>query len=138
MATPRIDPERAALVLTDAFVMGDVAAGKKWGLSDRAVRGYRKRLETDEVLAAHFERAKAQFVSDWSGDAKVFMSKSMKKLVELVEVAYSPDHIGDIAKAVQVVGDLLISHEVLNGSEDSVQGGAAPAAPGQTSRPLVG
>lgn len=127
--------EKAALVLADAVMMGDTAAAKKWGLSDKSVRNYRKRLEDDAELSALFLHAKAQLTADWSGDAKVFMSRSMKKLVELVDGSYSPEHIGDIAKALQVVGDLLISHEVLNGPEDGVQGGAAQAAPGQTSRP---
>ena len=136
MANPNFNPERAGLILADAFVMGDIKAGEKWGLTDRAIRGYRKRKETDEELERHYLKAKALLIGNWSEDAQVFMSKSMEKLVTLVGMAECPSQIGEIAKAVQIVGELLVTERALNGAESDSQGQAAAKAPGGASRTL--
>lgn len=137
MANANFSPERAGLILADAFIMGDVKAGEKWGLTDRAIRGYRKRKKTDEELEKHYLKAKAQLVGDWSADAQLFMSKSVEKLVQLVGEADSPAYIGEVAKAVQIVGELLVTQEALNGAQSDSQSQAATKAAGGAARRIT-
>lgn len=137
MASASYTPERGALVLADAFVMGDKAAAQKWSITDKTVRNYRAKLGTDNELNALYAQAKARLVADWSEDAQAFMSMSMKKLVDLVSLAENPDQIGEIAKAAQIVGELLVMREAIREPESDSESQAGQKTPRGAARPLV-
>lgn len=63
MASTKIDYDKAARILVDAAQLGPQKAAEKHGITDKTVRNYRRRLETDEELSAAFRRLSAGAVA---------------------------------------------------------------------------
>lgn len=58
--------DRAAMILVDAAFSNDIRAAKKHGVADRTIRGWRERMETDEILASKFRIAYEQATNKWA------------------------------------------------------------------------
>lgn len=65
MAKP-FNSERAALILAEAALHGDVKAASKWEVSQRTISNYRRRMDTDEELSALFDLRRQQLISNWA------------------------------------------------------------------------
>lgn len=62
------DYERASRALAVAALEGDQAATQRESLSERTLRNYRARLETDPTLAELFRAKKARLESEWANE----------------------------------------------------------------------
>lgn len=137
----RFNRDRAANALADALVMGEADAAKRNGITERTLRNYKARLPNDPELSALFQKKKA--VVDelrdrereaWGVERRMFLTKAIKKLGEIVEKADSVEHIHAIAGAVKIVGELDITKSALGDDEpaSAFEGGEAPPPAGGT------
>lgn len=66
MAKPNFNKEFAATLLLEAILTTDEQACKKYGVTDRTLRNYRKRLATDQEFSAFFHTKKRIFDRAWA------------------------------------------------------------------------
>jgi transposase-like protein len=50
------DPEKAAMALIDAQMMGDKKAADKWDVTPRTLTNWRKRLSEDSIFSVYFQK----------------------------------------------------------------------------------
>lgn len=112
----RIDRARVATILIDAYQVGELAAAKRWGITDRTIRNYKTRLETDTELSRAFHEKKARVEADWLETSRRFLSRSIAKLEELVHQA-GTDQIREVAGAIKIVGELDVVRSALGGQQ---------------------
>src|SRR5258706_16370303 len=65
MASTKVDYERIARIVVDAFEVGTEKAAERWKISERTVRNYKARLETDAQLAAAFRKLSVAVTARW-------------------------------------------------------------------------
>lgn len=128
MAAPNLNLERVAVIVVDAFALGDATAAAKWKISKRTVERYRARMATDRELSRLVTEKKKAVEADWSAARIRFLRRSIAKLEELVDKA-GADQIREVAGAIKIVGELEVVSGTLNGEQPGIDsaGAAAPA-----------
>jgi hypothetical protein len=132
MAKTGLDLDRAARVLVDAFALGDRTAADRWKISEKTVRRYRARLETDPELSALVLQKKAREEHDWRVSRMRLLRATMARLEALVADA-KVEQLRDVAGVLKIVGDLEVATDVLNREQprpDSTGPWAPPDAAG--------
>jgi len=114
--TSRVDLDRAASVLLDAWMVGDRKAAERWECSERTVQNYRTRMASDPKLAELFAAKKKTNEGDWKSVRRHFLQTAIGKLALLVENA-TQDQIREVAGAIKIIGDLEVVTEALSPSE---------------------
>ncbi|MDX1527041.1 MAG: hypothetical protein R3337_00350 [Gammaproteobacteria bacterium] len=110
------------------FVSNDEEAAKEYGTSSRTIRHWRKKADEDPELAAEIAKEKSRLLKaahDWAPAAAKTLHKLIRRLDVLAEKA-GPEHIKDIAKAIETLGDLEMVRRWL--SDDEPSAGKDPAA----------
>lgn len=125
MGKPDID--RVAQILVDAYLIGDPRAAKHWGITDRTIRNYRARMETDEALSSRFLQKKREVEADWVDTSKRFLARSIAKLEDLVQSA-GPDQIREVAGAIKIVGELDVVRSALKDGQQPERADQGPTA----------
>ena len=105
MAALRVDREKAIRVLIDAARLGDRKACAAHKISERTLRNYRTRFESDPELAAAFREKNAVEDRSWKAARRSALATGIRKLEALIEAA-AADQIRDVAQAVKVLGEL--------------------------------
>lgn len=128
----KVDRTRVARVLVDAHLMGDQRAAERNGLSPRTIRNYRRRLDSDERLAAVFRARMIQAEREWSSVAVAFLRRGIEKMDELVAKATEVADLDKVRAAVQTVGELQVVVEALSeqGAGAAREGHAGPTPQG--------
>ncbi len=106
-----VDPDRIALVLADALVLGDKAAAKKWCISKRTVQRYRAVAAKDPKVAAIVAAMRQDVQHDLATLRIAFMRDALVVMREKFEDA----SLDEMASAFKVVGEL---HQVATAVED--------------------
>lgn len=58
--------EKAALILAEAAIHGDIKAASKWEISQRTIANYRHRMRADDELLNLFTIRRDQLLSSWA------------------------------------------------------------------------
>lgn len=127
MAASNFDIERAAIILVDAFALGDATAAAKWKISKRTVERYRARMATDTQLSALVAEKKKAAEADWSASRVRFLRKAIAKLETLVDMA-TPEQIREVAGAIKIVGELEVVSSTLDGEQPGTDSAGTAAS----------
>lgn len=108
--------ERAAVALVEAAYYGDGPAAKRYRLSERSIRNYRKRLENDIDLAALFLIKKQQFEDGWAEELPGAIRAAIRFLGKAANAADPCDHqaIHSVAGALKILADVTLTKKVLD------------------------
>ncbi len=129
MARDQFNRERAARILAEAACIGDKKAAERNGVSDRSIRNYRLRMETDAELSALFQTKKKLIETEWRQEAITFLRTSIAKLGDMVQAADNTQ-IREVAGAIKLVGELALMKDVLGGKQPGAdREGPAPGTP---------
>jgi hypothetical protein len=126
MKSERIDRERAANILVDAFQLGDLKAAKKWGITDRTLRNYRARLASDASLSAIFRDKMAAADRSWHADRTRTLRILMSRMVALAQTETDLDKL---SRAVKEVGGVDVAVSALNVGDSADSQVPEPSAP---------
>jgi len=107
MASPVFDRARAVRVLLDAAAVGDSAACKRHGISERTLQRYRERVGADPELTAVVAEKKNAEEAGWSASRRRFLRSAIAKLEAMIAEA-GPDQIREVAGAIKIVGELEV------------------------------
>lgn len=108
--------ERAATILVDAAYLGDPKAAQRNGCSERTIRNYRDRLESDEEFAALFQKKCDVYESRWA-DA---LAEPMRAAAEFLTQAATRANVQNaevitaIAGALKIMADVRVTKEILD------------------------
>jgi len=128
------DIDRMALVLADAFVLGDRPAARKWNVSTRTVERYRARMKTDKALSDLVAEKNAAIQHDLATLRVSFLREALvemrAKLKEgsLYEVAGAVKIVGELHQTATVVDDERPDDPQPSSAED--EGGSGGTASG--------
>ena len=116
MGSPGFNPERASSILAEAEYMGDKPTAERWGITDRTIRNYRKRLLDDPQFSIVFQAKKQLFCRTWIDDATGTLKVGFARLKDLLQNGRreDADFIHAVAGALKIVGELNIAYTVLN------------------------
>lgn len=79
----RLDRHLAAQVLADAHIYNDKRAAQKHGVTERTIRNYRKRAQTDAELSSIFLKLVDQATARWANG----ISRSILRLMDFADRA---------------------------------------------------
>lgn len=105
------DPERAALILSDAMVLGDKPAARKWTISERSIQRYRARMRTDAALSARVAENNAGIQRDLATLRVAFLRDALSEMRAKLKDA----SLYEVSGAVKIVGEL---HQVAGVLDD--------------------
>lgn len=113
---------RAAMVLLDAFAMGDEASALKWKVNRGTITGYRDRLSQDPEFAKILSLRYAELERSWS----VARLQCLRSIIHRIEVlAQTSEDIYRLSGAVKVLGELQVVAGVLNGGSEAPESRSA-------------
>jgi len=116
MPAPNFNSERAAMILAEAEFSDDKDVAERWGVSDRSIRNYRKRLDSDPSFAALFQLKKQLFCRSWVDDAAEVIKVAavqVKRRMRLAATEEDAKVIHAIAGAAKIFGELNITYTAL-------------------------
>lgn len=115
---PQYTPERAAAILAESEIFGDIRSCEKWGITRMTLHNYRRRLAEDAELLQVYTLKKRILLMDWQQDATKTIKIGLAELNRRIPAATNEEDaklIHAIAGAVKVVGELKITGEALSG-----------------------
>ena len=116
MAPRRTDPTRMALILVHALYSTDKAAAREYGVSERTIENYRKRLGTDVELTEIFILKKAEVEQDWVARIGPAIFSSVDYLEQAAkEISKTdPDAVHAVAGALKILAEISMTREIMN------------------------
>lgn len=113
---PTFNHELAATVLVEAIYIGDRQAAQKYGVSERTIRNWRKRLADDPHFAAFFQHKKSASERDWGAD----LIPAIRASIEFVQRAAreldtaNPEAVHAVAGALKILTEVALTREVID------------------------
>lgn len=108
MPVPKLNKQRAALILAEADLMGEQRTIKRYQITKNTLTNYRKRVTEDKELWDIFVEQKKFLSEKWSEYAVEPLLKGMARLDELLPKS---DNIHSITGAVKILGELKIASD---------------------------
>jgi hypothetical protein len=108
--------ERAAKVLADAAIIGDVTAAQKYQISTQSIKNWRKRLESDPSLAQFFDDTKVKVENNWLAEIPQVLSAFNKFFLRAAELAdpKDPRVIEAMASGVKALAGIKLTQQVID------------------------
>ncbi len=108
MANPNFDRDKASKIVLDASLMGDRAAADKWGVSERTVRHYRHKLDSDPEFAEVCQEKKRIQDEAWADEIPSMLAAGITFLKEAAQQGdrEDPDFVHAIAGAIKIVSEV--------------------------------
>lgn len=133
MAKPGFNRERSAEILLEAYLLrDDKRVAKAHGITDRTIRAYRQRLDTDAEFAALFLAKKSQATDAWLERVPGALVASIDFLQRAAVEGdpKNPDMVHSVAGAMKLIGELSATWRIVD-ARVARQAGAAttPARP---------
>lgn len=119
----KLDRERMARVLAEASATSDAETAEKYGVTERTVWNYRKRLSTDPELAKAYGRLLAAEVRGWQEARVRSLQAAAKRAAELI--AQETD-LDKISKYIEKTGGVDMVGAALGVSDVPAGRSAAP------------
>lgn len=113
---PAFNYELASTVLVEAAYQGDKVTAKKYGITERTIRNYRKRLDEDKRLSAFFQDKKERMEQRWADELPGAIRAAINYLQGAAQDAdrRNPDAIHAVAGALKILSDVALTKEVLD------------------------
>ena len=114
--TRPIDPDKAAAILVDAAYRGDEAAAELWGVSQRTVKRYRARIDTDDQLALAVQEKRQLVEQDWADT----LPNTIRAAAEFIERAAKqgnpkdPNMVHAVAGGMKLVSEVMFVKQMLD------------------------
>jgi len=104
------------MALATAAVVGDKEASRRHNCSDRTLRDWRKRCETDDELAAACLRARAKLEAGWAKELPAALMRAIAFLSRSFEDGdpSDPDMTNAVCKALMVISDVQQAQRILD------------------------
>lgn len=112
------DPDRAALILADANVLGDAAAATKWKVSLRTVARYRARASAEPGLAQLVREKQTEDARTLSELRVAYMRDALEAMRGKLESA----SLFEVAGSIKIVGELHQVAEALAEDDEDDDG----------------
>lgn len=113
--------EFAATVLVEAIYTTDEKACKKFGVSDRTLRRWRKALATDPVLSGFVHTKKAAFDREWAQELPIALRKAIRVIGEIADaisdnaaMKRNPNVIVAVAGAIKICAEVHLTGRVID------------------------
>ena len=131
---PRLDYEKAAVILVEAAYYGDAKTAERWGITDRTIQNYRGRLDSDPELSSYFALKKAAFENEWANEIPAAIRSALRFIVRAGELAdpKNPEAIHAVAGALKIVTEVELTREIIN-----ARLGRYDRPDGEEDRPMV-
>lgn len=114
----KIDRESVAEILVDSYVSGRTAeqTAKKYGITDRTLRKYRRRLRDDPVLADLFRSKRAKVSEGWAEEVPGAMRASVEFLRKAAEEGdpRDPLMVHSVAGAMKLLSEVSATWKILD------------------------
>jgi hypothetical protein len=131
----KFDPEFAATVLLEAVFTSDRKACEKFNITDRTLRNYRARLNSDADFSALFQKKKALLDRAWADDLTATARKAARFIGSVAEsdepsVRRNPVMVHAMAGALKICVDAYLTNRVID-ARLADQDRPADSVPGQ-------
>jgi glutaminase len=117
----KFNHDRAAMVLSDALVMGDRLAAEKWQLTVRSVQKYRERLEKDEQLRIKVKELQQKQEDNWANqipavltEAMCFFKAAFVDNLNNGEGTNKPETIAALTGALETLADIELTRSIVS------------------------
>lgn len=115
MAAPRVDNDKAAMILVEALFFGHKQAAKKNGVSVKTVSNYQIRLRTDSDLATNFRYKKDLFIQGWADKIPIAIQAGIDFLTRaFIELEPTPENVHAVAGAMKLLADIGLTKEMFD------------------------
>jgi hypothetical protein len=114
MAAGGYDPDRAARILVDAAQFGDRKTAESWGITEKTIGNYRRRMSTDASLSDLFLEKKRAADASWQQTRIRCIRKGIDRLEVLFGKADQVEHIEVVSRAIERLGNLDVASKVLD------------------------
>lgn len=116
MAKATFNYDRAAQLLADAALYGDVKALQRSGMTRQTLHRYRQRLADDDVLLQIFTEKKALLEREWANELAPAIRNGIEFLSRAAQTADAsdPDAIHAVAGAVKILTGVSFTKDVLS------------------------
>ena len=113
----RFDPEIAAQILVEAAYLGDIETAKKHGITDRTIRNWKQRLDTDAEFSALFHLKRQEAEKAWADE----LPESIRACINFIRDAATskdfqktPEGIHAVSGALKIMSEVAITKEALD------------------------
>jgi hypothetical protein len=115
----KFDPEFAATVLLEALFTSDRKACEKYNITDRTLRNYRARLNSDADFSALFQKKKALLDRAWADDLTATARKAARFIGSVAEsddpgLRRNPVMVHAMAGALKICVDAYLTNRVID------------------------
>lgn len=112
-------PELAATVLVEAAYSSDKEAAKKYGITERTIRNWKKRLDTDPDFSVLFQNKRQVFEATWADEAPEALKAGIEFLKHAALQAKKinsskPELIHAVAGSTKILFEILAVKQVLD------------------------
>lgn len=121
MAKPEFNQEFAANALLEALVTTDEKACKRYGITDRTLRNYKRRLESDPVFSAFFRNRKKIFDDRWADRLVPMLLSGIETIHEITRkvredpsVWRNPQMLDSLTRALEVASDVSFTSRIID------------------------
>lgn len=118
---PTFKAELAAQVLAESDVGRDAAVSKKYGISERTIRYWRKRYAEDPEFAAIYRRKKAEMAAQWAIQAGDWLQALALEAIKLAQMPIAEnllekpcERLHSVAGAFKIIAEAKISWDMLS------------------------
>lgn len=115
-ADSRLDYDRVATILVEAAFFGDSQAAERWGVSERTVQRYRKRMGKSDELSSIVALKKENFEQNWADEIPAAIRSATRFLMNASRQAdpTDPAAIHAVAGAMKIMAEVGLTKEILD------------------------
>ena len=119
MLMSKFKPKLAAAALVEAAYSSDREAAKKYGVTERTIRNWKKRLNNDPAFSSIFQKKKQEFESTWADEAPEALKAGIEFLKHAAQQAKKvssskPELIHAVAGSTKILFEILAVKQVLD------------------------
>lgn len=110
------DYPRIALILIESLFFGDNKAARRWGVTTRTIRNYRRMLEDSSELSTIFLERRREFEADWAKRIPASIIAGIDFLGEAARKAdvTDPEVIRAVSEAVKTLAEVGLAKEIID------------------------
>jgi hypothetical protein len=120
VATPKRDNERAAWLLVEAMLHGDVKTAAQHKITRQTLHNYRKALTEDAELLRLFTQYSSELTKrTWADKLDLTLQMALDMLLEHIQGLEdkTPASVSAITEALKVLSETAITREVLRAGD---------------------
>ena len=114
------DNERAARLLVEAALHGDVKVSEQAGITRQTIHNYRKALSEDaDLLRLFIQYSNELLTRTWADELESALTLTITTLVQHISglESFTPESIKAITEALKALSEIAMTREVLNAGQ---------------------